>query len=424
MYYLFMDVVPDKRKKGLSAQAIERSICDALVSGEINYSIEKPLDFLIDPYVLRLDYIPIANLNGGFLVSPQLLTIFSRVDILYRSYMVQLYDEKTKQLLSTEYHFLVIEQKKLGEIIDWERSEFWIDQKIGQRIITTLVLNSQCEMEAKPLFSVEGRMDILIHEQMREEIDAAHLQGIGFATLDTFSLPILGLEVQELKKRLQKRSQKAQDWYELGDALGRLYHYNDALQALEKALVLQLDFPQAWHRKGMLLHDIGSLQEALEAFQKEVEVSPMHYGWWDCCTLLREMGSLEDAVSLAQHFLQEERWRQTRPSWYQLGASYQAIGRYEEALQVFIQALTLRGSPFDDEIYLVKGQVLLSLGRLEEAQVAYEKGLAIAPVNIPLWQEKLKILQLRGHEEAAQEAQQRVNQLENARELRMTILVH
>ncbi len=351
-----------------------------------------------------------------FLVSPQLLALFSRVDIWYQSYQTQLRDERTKQLVSTEYRFLVVEQKKLEEIIDWERSQFWIDQKIGQRIITTLVLNAQSEMEAKPLFSVEGRMDILVHERVRIEIDAAHLQGIGFTTLDTFFLPILGLEVQELKRRLQKRSQKAQDWYELGDALGRLYHHSDALQALEKALVLQPDFAQAWHRKGMLLRDRGSLQEALEAFQKEIEVSPMQYGWWDCCALLREMGRLEDVVSLAERFFQEERWRQTRPSWYQLGASYQAIGRYEEALQAF----TLRGSPFDHELSLVMGQVLFHLGRLEEALVAYEKGLSMVPVSIPLWQEKLKVLQLLRHEEAIQEAQQRLHQLEYARELQMT----
>ena len=423
MYYLFMDSMPDKRRKRLSAQAVDRVICQTLVSERTGHSIESPLDFLVDPYALHLDYLPVLNLNGGILVSLQLLALFSHVGVWYQSYLAQLRDEKTRELLTTEYRFVVLEQKKLEEILDWERSQFWIDQKLGQRIITTLALNAQCEMEATALFSIEGRMDIIVHEQVRTEVNAAHLQGIAFVTLDMFSLPILGLDVQELKRRLQKRSQKAQDWYELGDGLGRLYHHADALQTLEKALVLQPDFSQAWHRKGMLLHDMGSLQEALEAFQKEVEVSPMQYGWWDCCTLLREMGRLEEAVSLAERFFQEERWRQTRPSWYQLGASYQVVGRYEEALQAFMQALTLRGSPFDHELYLAMGQVLFRLGRLEEALVAYEKGLSMVPVNIALWQEKLKVLQLLGHEEGVQEAQQLLNQLEYARELRMTTLV-
>ncbi len=145
MYYLFVNITNDKRRKSLEAQMKDRHTCEKLIAHKDSQVGEENLEFFVDTYAINMDYIPISGLNGAILASSQLCDLFSQQGVHNPSYPTILRDEKTEKTLSTTYRFLVLEQEKLEDIIDWERSEFWIDQKIGQRFISTLAFNTQFE---------------------------------------------------------------------------------------------------------------------------------------------------------------------------------------------------------------------------------------------------------------------------------------
>jgi tetratricopeptide (TPR) repeat protein len=60
----------------------------------------------------------------------------------------------------------------------------------------------------------------------------------------------------------------------LGAALADLGRLDDAMASFEKAAALDARNPDAWARKGCILHARGKVAEALEMYKKAVEIKP------------------------------------------------------------------------------------------------------------------------------------------------------
>jgi tetratricopeptide (TPR) repeat protein len=63
--------------------------------------------------------------------------------------------------------------------------------------------------------------------------------------------------------------------------LGKLGRYEEAFQAIDKALELNPDNYGVWKNKGDVLKELGRYEEALQAIDKALELSPAHYDAWD-----------------------------------------------------------------------------------------------------------------------------------------------
>jgi len=50
--------------------------------------------------------------------------------------------------------------------------------------------------------------------------------------------------------------------------------FNDALGFFEQALLLNQDDPNLWNNKGTALRSLGRYEEALECFNKSLEIDP------------------------------------------------------------------------------------------------------------------------------------------------------
>ncbi|NQE52135.1 Photosystem I assembly protein Ycf3, partial [ANME-1 cluster archaeon GoMg3.2] len=65
-----------------------------------------------------------------------------------------------------------------------------------------------------------------------------------------------------------------------GVALDDLGRYEEALKAIDKAIVLKPDYAEAWNNRGVALDDLGRYEEALKAFDKAIELKPDDASPW------------------------------------------------------------------------------------------------------------------------------------------------
>ena len=125
-------------------------------------------------------------------------------------------------------------------------------------------------------------------------------------------------------------------WHRKGVEFGKSGRYEEALQAIDKALKLNPDVFTVWYNKGVALDNLGRYEEALQAYDKAIELSPNVFN-----------------------------------VWHRKGVALYKLVRYEEALQAINKALEL--NPDVSIAWNTKGATLYNLGRHEEAKIAFKK---------------------------------------------------
>jgi PAS domain S-box-containing protein len=112
----------------------------------------------------------------------------------------------------------------------------------------------------------------------------------------------------------------------------------------------------AWYRKGVdLYYKHGKFQEAIQCFDRVIEIEPNHSG-----------------------------------AWNGRGVCLKELGRYEEAIQCFEKVISL--NPNDEEVYYNKGEALEKLGKalgdyklFEEAIKAFDIVINMNPYQVYAW---------------------------------------
>jgi pentatricopeptide repeat protein len=159
-------------------------------------------------------------------------------------------------------------------------------------------------------------------------------------------------------------------WLDRATVLYENGRYEEALQAYEKALELNPDDSYVWCEKGFTLFSLDRYEEALMVFDKILEPNPDDSdAWYGKGIALYGLGRYEEALQAY------EKARELIPdlfqNWCDIAAALCKLGRFEEALQYYEKALEL--NPDDSEAFYGKGTALDNLKRYEEAQIAFKK---------------------------------------------------
>ncbi len=161
-----------------------------------------------------------------------------------------------------------------------------------------------------------------------------------------------------------------------GLALGYLGRYEEALEAFNRAIVINPNDVYALSRKGATLGYLGRYEEALEAFNKAIDVNPI-----DDFTLSRKgltlvyLGRNEEALEALNKAIEIDPTDEFALS--SKGDALLNLGRNEEALEAFNKAIEI--DPKNGFALSSKGDALLNLGRNEEALEAFNKAIEINP---------------------------------------------
>nr|XP_013802585.1 PREDICTED: transmembrane and TPR repeat-containing protein 1 [Apteryx mantelli mantelli] len=115
---------------------------------------------------------------------------------------------------------------------------------------------------------------------------------------------------------------------------------------------------------GVFLVDTGAPERAVSHYREAISLSPNHHvAMVNLGRLYRSLGQNKEAEAWYKRALKVS---QKTEILSPLGALYYNTGRYEEALQVYREAVSLQ--PSNKEIHLALAQVLAMMGRTKEAE--------------------------------------------------------
>jgi len=135
---------------------------------------------------------------------------------------------------------------------------------------------------------------------------------------------------------------EAKKWNEKGDTLLKQDEYEEAIECFDKALEISPEFIKPWYNKGVALNGLEKPEEALICLDKALELSPK--------------------------FLN---------AWYQKAGILGKEENYEEALICIDKVLEI--NPDFYQAWYTKAHYLASMDRFEEAVLCLDKALEINP---------------------------------------------
>jgi tetratricopeptide (TPR) repeat protein len=124
------------------------------------------------------------------------------------------------------------------------------------------------------------------------------------------------------------------------------------------------------HIQGLILNVEGKLEEAIDTWLKEIELSPRRVRPYNNIGIAyRRMGDLDSAKEYHEKAIKVD--PKFGHSYYSLGLVYYDRENYEQAKDQFLRAIKLHY--FDADVYYSLGQAYKNLKEYDQATVAYEK---------------------------------------------------
>ena len=187
----------------------------------------------------------------------------------------------------------------------------------------------------------------------------------------------------------------AEDWFNRGQELQRNDSHEEALQAFDKAIEINQSYAFAWGGKGYVLYNMGRYDDAIAAWDRAIELEPDEFysgsKWEMKGKVLEILGrndesaqAYERALELADKAVTEYKTStdlNLSAAWGFKGQLLDDQGRYVEALEAV--ANSSKANPEDAFAWVVMGDILADrLGRYNESIESYNKSLEIDPKNI------------------------------------------
>ena len=148
-------------------------------------------------------------------------------------------------------------------------------------------------------------------------------------------------------------SKTAEEWFNEGYDLYNQGRYEEAIECYNKALEIDPDYGDAWNNKGIVLDDLGRYEEAIECYNKALEIDPDNaYVWNNKGVSLYHLGRYEEAIECYNKALEID--PNYGDAWFNKGNALSKLGRYEEAIECFNRALSIKN---DGKIRKVKENI-------------------------------------------------------------------
>jgi len=162
--------------------------------------------------------------------------------------------------------------------------------------------------------------------------------------------------------------------------LGMIAHqvgkYDVAVELINKSLAIRPDSAEVHNNLGNALKNLGRLDEAVASYRKAMAIKPdfalMHI---NLGIALKEQGKMDEAVASYRKALA------IKPDFaeahYYLGNALKNLGKLDEAVASYLKVLAIK--PNYAEAHNNLGNAIDGLGKLDEAVASYQKALAVKP---------------------------------------------
>ena len=167
-----------------------------------------------------------------------------------------------------------------------------------------------------------------------------------------------------------------EQWLDEGNQLYDHAHYQEALQAYERAIQLDPNFAEAHDARGDALSSLERSQEALAAYEQAIQLDPNYaHAYEGEGNVFYNLKLYYEAL---EAYEQAIRFDPSSASAYNgKGDALYYLKRYQEALLAYERAIQL--DPSYATAYNGKSWTLWQLKRFEEALIAYEQSIRLDP---------------------------------------------
>ena len=156
-------------------------------------------------------------------------------------------------------------------------------------------------------------------------------------------------------------------------------HINKAQEIAAKVEVDQEDIVHLWSMKGSVLWRLNRLDEALECYDKVLELNPSDVNaWTDKAVYYCLLGKWQEAIDSCDKATELD--PKNIEAWCNKGHALSRLRRHEEALTCYDRALEI--NPMHWVSLNDKGAALYQLGRYEEALECINKSLEYSPKEV------------------------------------------
>jgi tetratricopeptide (TPR) repeat protein len=184
----------------------------------------------------------------------------------------------------------------------------------------------------------------------------------------------------------------------LGAALSQLGRLDEALQVFDKAVQLEPDDAALWCELGKRLVEAARASDALLCFQHALALDPAHAeATYQTGHLLHGLGRFDEALALLDR--SAELQQDPAPTFAMRGLVLAKLKRFEEAVGDYERAIRL--DPDDVDACANLGTALRALGQPEAALSWYDRSLAIAPTIAGATNRAMTLTELGRFDEAA-----------------------
>ena len=170
-------------------------------------------------------------------------------------------------------------------------------------------------------------------------------------------------------------AQKTQEqWLDEGNQLHDLGRYAEALQAYERAIQLDPSFPDAHEGRGDALFSRGSYQEALQAYDRAIQLNPRYaHAYEGKGNALYNLKHYAEALDAYEKAIQLD--SASAAAYNGKGDALYYLNRYQEALLAYERAIQL--DPYHAHAHNGKSWTLWHFRRHEEALIAAEQAIRL-----------------------------------------------
>ncbi|MEQ8970310.1 MAG: tetratricopeptide repeat-containing serine protease family protein [Coleofasciculus sp. C1-SOL-03] len=291
---------------------------------------------------------------------------------------------------------------------------------------------TQKGMSGSPVLDADGRV-IGIHGQTEGDstnnIEFGHSLGIPIhaflqrasSTFKTLGVTAASLEPPEIKdypanqlpeEDIEKlsggsvsscpidNSISIEELAQRGNRLYRLKRYRESLECFNKIIKINPDYRIAWYARGFLLSQhLEKLEQGLNSLEEATKIDPnYHTAWRWKGVVLYKLGRYEEALTSFEQAIKNYSHGAYYQAWYGKGQAFGALGRHEESLAAF-EIASLDQSSY--AALIKQGDGFFYFKKYEEALKSYEMATAINDNNYEAWLKKAKSLkQLKRYYEA------------------------
>ncbi len=175
------------------------------------------------------------------------------------------------------------------------------------------------------------------------------------------------------------------EWAIKGFSLDSLGRFEEAIDCYDKALEIDPKCAIAWNNKGRTLESLGHFDESIKCYSKALEINPQYdEAWYGKGNGLHSLGRFEDAIVCYDKTLKIN--PQYTAAWTNKGGNLAELRRFEEAIICYDKALEMDTQ--DTVTWNMKGNSFRGLGRFEKAFECYDKSLKINPRDVVAWYNK------------------------------------